>query len=65
MDNEQLGDINAVAAVVGCSPRTAIRYADLGLMPQGLKIGGLRRWRMSEIQKWIDGGCKPVRRAKV
>jgi hypothetical protein len=30
-------------------------------MPWGVKIGALRRWDMDEIERWIAGGCRPVR----
>ncbi len=59
--SEQLIDVHAVAAMLAVSWRTVLRHADAGLMPSGLKIGALRRWKESEIKSWIDGGCKPVR----
>jgi predicted DNA-binding transcriptional regulator AlpA len=30
-------------------------------MPYGIKLGGRRLWRESELDSWIAGGCKPVR----
>jgi predicted DNA-binding transcriptional regulator AlpA len=59
----RLGDAKQVGAVTGMSWRTVLRYADAGIMPWGLKIGSLRRWDLDEIERWIEGGCKPVRQA--
>jgi predicted DNA-binding transcriptional regulator AlpA len=49
--------------MAGMSWRTVYRYADAGLMPYGLKIGTLRRWDLDEVERWIAGGCKPVRKS--
>jgi predicted DNA-binding transcriptional regulator AlpA len=62
--DDRLIDVKAVSAQLGCNWRTVLRHADAGLMPAGLKIGALRRWRESEIRNWIDGGCKRVRSGK-
>ena len=48
-------------AALGCSWRHVLRMADRGLMPYGYKLGSLRRFDLDEIQRWISGGCKPVR----
>jgi predicted DNA-binding transcriptional regulator AlpA len=59
----RLIDARAVGARTGMSWRTVYRYADVGLMPYGLKVGSLRRWDADEIERWIAGGCRPVRQA--
>jgi predicted DNA-binding transcriptional regulator AlpA len=59
----RLIDARAVGARTGMSWRTVYRYADMGLMPFGLKVGSLRRWDADEIESWISGGCRPVRQA--
>lgn len=59
--DDELIDVNDVARIRKCKPRTVYRHADAGLMPWGVKTGGLRRWRKSEILAWIAGGCRPVR----
>ena len=48
---------------LGCSWRHVLRLADAGKMPAGLKLGALRRWDADELERWIAGGCKPVRKA--
>ena len=60
----RLGTVHDVAQMCGLSWRTALRKADEGRMPWGIKIGALRRWDLDEIAAWIDGGCKSVRPIK-
>ena len=55
-------DSKGVAAMLGCSPRHAVRMADTGRMPRPVKLGALTRWRRSEIEAWIANGCPRVRR---
>jgi excisionase family DNA binding protein len=59
----RLLDVHDLAAMLGISWRTALRLADAGKMPRGLKLGALRRWDREEIEEWIARGCKPVRTA--
>jgi hypothetical protein len=42
--------------------QTVYRLADRGLIPPGVKVGGLRRWDLRQIEEFIEAGCKPVRR---
>jgi predicted DNA-binding transcriptional regulator AlpA len=46
--------------VGGASARHVYRMAEDGLMPWGVKLGALRRWRRDELEAWVAGGCKPV-----
>jgi predicted DNA-binding transcriptional regulator AlpA len=55
----RLGDCKAVGRILGCSWRTVLRLADAGKIPPGYKLGALRRWDLSEIELFIQGGCKP------
>lgn len=55
-------DVRAVAALLGCSPRTVYRLSDSGRMPRPLKVGALVRWRRSDVLAWIMDGCEAVRR---
>jgi predicted DNA-binding transcriptional regulator AlpA len=57
----RLGDVKDVESRTHMNARTIYRYAELGLMPYGYKIGTLRRWDLDEIERWISAGCKPVR----
>jgi excisionase family DNA binding protein len=55
-------DVRAVAHLLNCSPRHVYRLSDAGRMPVPIRIGALVRWRRADVQHWIDGGCRPVRR---
>jgi predicted DNA-binding transcriptional regulator AlpA len=60
----RLVDAQEMGRLLGCSPRTALRLADAGRIPWGVKLGGLRRWDSQEIQEFIAAGCKPARSAR-
>jgi predicted DNA-binding transcriptional regulator AlpA len=57
----RLIDAKEVGRTLGCSWRTVYRLADAGLMPWGVKLGGLRRWDSQEIEVFIAGGCPSAR----
>jgi predicted DNA-binding transcriptional regulator AlpA len=59
----RLGDAKAVGRKLSLSWRSVYRLADAGKIPAGFKLGAARRWDMAEIEAFIAGGCKPVRRA--
>jgi hypothetical protein len=44
--------------------RTWLRWADAGLVPWGVKIGGRRLWGLRELEDFIAGGCRSLRKAK-
>ncbi len=51
-----------VAQQVKLSKRSIDRKIEAGEFPKGLKLGGARRWRSSEISDWIRSGCPRVSR---
>ena len=57
----KLGDVQAIAAKLGCSPRHVYRMADAGRMPAPVKPGSLVRWNLAEIDAWIASGCPACR----
>ena len=59
--NVKLIDVNAVAELYSANSRTIFRWADAGLIPRGIKIGGRRLFSLAEVEQHIRGGCKPVR----
>lgn len=59
--NSVLLDVQAVAALLGCSTRHVYRLSDGGRMPSPVRLGALVRWRAAEINSWIAGGCRTVR----
>ena len=58
----QLLDVQAVATMLGCSPRHVYRLSDAGRMPSPLKLGALVRWSRAAVDEWIDAGCPRVER---
>jgi excisionase family DNA binding protein len=60
----QLIDVQAVAEMLGCSPRHVYRLSDAGRMPAPVKLGSLVRWSASAIQEWVHQGCPSVRNMK-
>jgi excisionase family DNA binding protein len=55
-------DVRAVATLLDCSARHVYRLTDGGLMPPPVKLGALVRWRRQDLEAWLAGGCRPVRR---
>ena len=39
------------------SPRTLWRLRSAGRLPNAIRLGGVVRWRFSEVQDWIAKGC--------
>jgi excisionase family DNA binding protein len=59
-------DVDAVAKLLTCSPRTVWRLSDAGKMPAPVRVGRLVRWPLKVLMEWIDRGCpvmRPVRGA--
>ncbi len=58
----ELLDMVEVAALLGTSKRTVIRYRDSGVLPPAVRVGPrLVRWRRGDLEAWIHGGCVPAR----
>ena len=57
-------DVDGLAELLRCSPRTVYRLADSGRLPRPVKLGALVRWRRAEIDDWLTAGCPPVRNAQ-
>jgi excisionase family DNA binding protein len=53
----RLGDVQAVAQKLDCSPRHVYRMADAGRMPGPLHLGALVRWDLDTVDEWIAAGC--------
>lgn len=58
----KLLDVQAVAGLLGISPRTVYRLSDAGRMPGPVKLGSLVRWNRAAIDEWIAAGCPRVER---
>ena len=51
LTDAQVGDF------LGMSRRTIRQMDTTGRLPQGLKLGRLRRWRRDELADWVKSGC--------
>jgi len=60
LERLRLIDAKELKTLLGTSEATLWRHRDAGLIPPGVKIGRAVRWRLCEIEDWIEGGCKPV-----
>jgi predicted DNA-binding transcriptional regulator AlpA len=49
----RLLDERRVAEVLGCNPRTVRRLERAGIIPPALRIGGMKRWRATEVETWL------------
>lgn len=63
---EQLVNDKTAASLLGCSRTTLWRRVKDGTIPNPLRIGGLSRWKLSDIQAVITAAeakrpaCPPV-----
>jgi excisionase family DNA binding protein len=53
-------DAREFARLLGVSQRTLWRLLAARQLIPPLKLGGSTRWRISDVQAWIEGGCEPV-----
>jgi predicted site-specific integrase-resolvase len=53
--------VKAVADAYSVNWRTALRWAQSGLIPPGIKVGGRRLFRSDQIEEHIRSGCPKVR----
>ncbi len=56
-------DVKIVAQKYRADKRSISRWADAGIIPFGVKLSGLRRWDLAEIDAHIAAGCPRVRAA--
>ncbi len=56
-DNAETLDIKVIARMLGCSESHVRRLAECKRMPRSFKLGRLRRWDRSQVEKWIADGC--------
>jgi excisionase family DNA binding protein len=57
MTTPMLLTIAKVQEVCGVSRRTVYRWVADGLMPPPVRIGGSLRWRVSQLEIWVQRGC--------
>lgn len=56
-------DVEALAALCGCSTRHIYRLADAGQMPRPVRLGALVRWPRQTVEVWIAQGCPSTRQS--
>jgi excisionase family DNA binding protein len=49
--------VEAVADLLGISPRSVWRRLSSGEMIEPIKIGKSVRWRRQEVIDWVEAGC--------
>jgi predicted DNA-binding transcriptional regulator AlpA len=55
-------NVRGVATMLNVSIRTVYRMNDAGALPEPLTFGGLKRWRIAEIEDWLRAGS-PARKS--
>lgn len=50
------------AEMTGVGKRSWWRYVSSGKAPAPVRLGGVVRWRKSELAEWIAAGCPRVRK---
>jgi predicted DNA-binding transcriptional regulator AlpA len=50
------------AEMAGVAKRSWWRYVSSGKAPAPVRLGGVVRWRKSELAEWISAGCPRVRK---
>ena len=58
-DHPLLLTVDDVARLLSVSTRTVWRLLSKGEFPEPVRLGKVVRWRLAEIQFWIDRGCLP------
>lgn len=52
--------VKTIAKRLDCGESTVVDYTDRGLLPRPRKIGGLVRWKWSEVEAMLDNQSKPT-----
>jgi excisionase family DNA binding protein len=53
-----LVNVREVARLLNCSTRHVFRLTDAGHLPSPVRLGALVRWRKTDVDQWIAGGCQ-------
>lgn len=60
MHTKLLWTTKEVAGLLGSGERSVWRWSRSGAMPAPVKINGAVRFRRSEVEDWVEGGCRPI-----
>ena len=55
IEGEKLLTARQVANILGVHVLTVHLWVQQGLLPKPLKIGHFARWKVSEIDQWVEG----------
>lgn len=58
----QLLSAERFAGLLDVSVRTLWRLRSAGKLPEPIRIGGSVRWRVTDIQAWMETGCPQMAR---
>ena len=53
----RLVDASSLAKILDISRRHLERMDSSGKLPESLRLGRAKRWRLPEIEDWIEAGC--------
>ena len=59
--NIQLLTAKDAAKICRLSKRSWFRLSAAGRIPKAVKIGGSVRWKLSDVEQWLEMGC-PIRK---
>lgn len=52
-----LVDAKTAARLCGIGTSTFWRWDGAGRIPRPVRLGGTTRWRLAELEAWIEAGC--------
>jgi predicted DNA-binding transcriptional regulator AlpA len=56
--------VEKLAELLSISVRSVWRLQSAHRIPEPMRLAGSVRWRLSDIQKWVDAGCPPRENSK-
>ena len=62
---KKLASVPDVAEICGIAPETVRRLTDRGAMPMPVRLGRAVRYRLEQIESWINDGCPDLSKRKV
>ena len=58
MQEDTYVSANEIARMLNLSRGTVYTMRKRGILPEGRRIGGVRRWSLTELQSFLKGGVK-------